>query len=459
MDYINNLAGAQKAVAPPAPQLPTNEAAFAGHGVSISNLPAPPVYSLDDPEAPPGPPPAYTPVDTGITERLSALSTAELPASLQECLLILGEAYNDVNFQFLATSLSFCRDHQYHLSPFWTILNEIIRQRLPPHDNNKNLQLLADRLWTFVSEAYDTLVSGNAYKKLSEMTIVTCMYFLEELCKSQSQVPITGDNKEKPEGMASASTENASTENESVLASRVIRMFRSQLCSGIKKSKRWDAMEKLYKFEELNKSVLTDDPKQKQPATVNLKLSGLRYEDIPGTTISKQYASSLKKFSQAYKIDLAQLVEIIGKTRPAYSLAKDILVYSMNKVYRETHKDTRSIYAPKNFFADQSELFRDRNARCLLTLMEHCQRQVFNAGRQPATPEAPEIGEKCHEAPRPVLESSASSQQDIQTVVDKLRNLLLAAKGIKAHDHDKDPEVLNRISDFFNATAANNGWR
>ncbi|MBO9496312.1 hypothetical protein J7438_19845 [Thalassotalea sp. G20_0] len=448
MDKINNAAVAEKAVYPP-PEQPTGEAgaAFAGHDVNITNRSAPPPYSVVDPE----PPPAYTPVCVDITERLCATSINDAPpASLEECFFALEQAYN-TNFEYLANTLSLCRDYSSAsvINPFWCILNEVINKTLPPNNNNKNLKLLAERLWTFVLDAYNTL-SGHSYRKLSQLTVVASMYFLEEHFKSQYPMPITRDDKVKPESVA-----GASSDDESLLPAMVRREFFCKLYSAMHKCNRADALDYLDEFVATNPSGLKKDLDHQQPVTVNLKFSGLRYEDIPGTTLSKKYTPKLEEFSRAYKIDLARLVEVIGQTRPACSASKDILGESMKQVARETLNKS---FHPKSFFADQSELFRDRNSRCILTLMDYCQRQVFNAARNSARPEAPEIGEKCNVARRPAHESSASSQRDIQQVLDKLLELLVVAEKIKLYPHEKDPEVLQHIKTFFEAAAANNGW-
>ncbi|WP_257295923.1 hypothetical protein [Endozoicomonas sp. YOMI1] len=188
-----------------------------------------------------------------------------------------------------------------------------------------------------------------------------------------------------------------------------------------------------------NQSGLQDDMDCQYPVTGNLKFSGLLYEDIPGATISKKYIPQLDAFGHYYTLDLSGLVEALGQTRSKTGIFRDPLETVMQEVTNETGNKK---FLPARFFNDRTEPFRDRNARCLLELMNYCQNQVFRQNSNTPGHEAPEMGEKCNDARRPLHESSAGRQQDTKAVKDKLRELLL--------NHSAHLQAVHsRLNEFF----------
>ena len=425
----------------PAPQdLPPSHG-FAGHSVNVgagaTNMPSPPPYSLHDPQQRhvyPCPPPAYTP----LAATPGQVSGAEIPASLEDCLFTLEQAY-ETDFTELTETLSHVRASRVLRSPFHTMASEVLNPDSQEKNSSKNLLQLAKTIWTFFSDEYSTLKDTGSYSLLSQLTVVTCMYFLEQKFKPEHQTSTqkAPDNKARPA--------QALTDGENLLPALVRKTFFQQLLSAADRSHRGDAEIAINKFVQNNRSGLQADLDSPHPVNGNLKFSGMRYEDIPGTTISKQYRPQLDAYSRYYSIDLSGLVEALGQTNCARYILQDPLEKVMRKVARETKNKN---YLPNAFFHNQAEPFRDRNARCLLALINYCQNQVSEQNSNTADHEAPEMGEKCNnDGAHPLQQSSAQQssagrQQDTQAVIDKLSALLIS-------ESSHIESVQNRLKAFF----------
>lgn len=292
----------------------------------------------------------------------------DLPATFERCLISLNQAY-DTNFSELADTLSYFVPMSPPKAPCWKIFHEVIDMSSLESNSNQKLRELGQKIRQLYLDEYRVLVANNSYPRISELTVVLCLHFLEQKfileppeSIQQSYVDISR-------------SDNASTDCQHLLPAWVRKTFFEKLLSGIEKSGRADAGKKIKQFITENQSGLKNDMVLQQPATGHLKFSGLRYDDIPGTTIAKRYHRRLSDYSRDFSIDLRGLIEALGQTRsrnrPAF--IRDPLEQAMKIVFGKTGK---SELEPKNFFNNKLEPFRDRNARTLLKLIDCFRDQV-----------------------------------------------------------------------------------
>ncbi|WP_257266295.1 hypothetical protein, partial [Endozoicomonas sp. ONNA2] len=415
------------------PQQPVPEghpvgAGFAGHsvnvGVGAANLPPPPPYSLHAPQRQvyPCAPPPYSPLASG------PVSGTEIPESLEYCLFRLEQAYK-TDFTELAETLSHFRGTWPLKSPFNSMAFQVLNPESQEKNSSKNFLQLARTVWTFFNDEYYILQDSGSYSSLSQLTVVTCMYLLEQKFNPQHQASM-----QKPSG-DKASSAAALTDGEK-LPALVRKTFFQNLLTAAGHSHRNDAKTAINKFVQNNRSGLQADMDSPHPVTGNLKFSTLHYEDIPGTTISKLYRPQLDAYSREYSIDLSGLVEVLGQTKTLRNLLPDPLEKVMQDLALET--DNRHLL-PKTFFHNKAEPFRDRNARCLLELINFCQNQV---SRQHSNTSDHAMGEKGNDARLPLQQSSAGNQQGSQAVIGKLREWLITHS-------DRSRELQKRLNDFF----------
>ncbi|USE33890.1 hypothetical protein [Endozoicomonas sp. SCSIO W0465] len=421
--------------------LPAN-AGFAGHSVNVgagsANMPAPPPYSRHDPLRPDYacPPPAYTPVacTPGLTVRDS-----DIPATLKNCLFSLDQAYH-TDFTELADTLSGFRERRAVNCLFPWIFREVLDpELLAKESSNRNLQHLAQSMRSLVRAEYDfvkrqsnlVLPLQQPYSKLSQLTVVICMNFLEQRIKSEYQE----SRQKSPDDKAKSG--EALKDCEQLLPAVVRKTFIQKLLSAAEHSGRWDAKKAINTFVNNNESGLKEDMDFEYPVSGNLNFSKLLYQDIPGATISKKYIPQLEAYGRQYNIDLSSLVEALGQTQCRSIYIDDPLVTVMKEVAKKSHN--RKLL-PVNFFDDQTEPFRNRNARCLLELMNYCQNQVFRPDSNTPSRYAGEPVGESNDTSGPLQESSADNQRNIQAVTDKLSELLLTSSTGLVH---------SRLTAFF----------
>ncbi|MBO9483213.1 hypothetical protein [Salinisphaera sp. G21_0] len=439
---IRNLPAVAQRPQQSGPQEPPGTTEFSGRSVYVgagsSNIPSPPpTHSLLDP---PGPdysclPPACTSIANNPGTGL--VSGDDLPATFKRCLLRLNEAY-DTNFSELADTLSDFVPMSSLKAPFWKIFHEVIDPPFLESNSSQKIRELGQKIRQLYIDEHDVLATKHAYPRISELTIVLCMHFLEQKFILEHPEPIQQSSVDVTR------SDEASTDCQHLLPAWVRKTFFEKLLSGIDKSGRATAGIRVKTFIKDNQSGLEKDMSLQQPATGHLKFSGLRYDDIPGATVAKLYHSKLSDHSRDFSIDLRGLIEALGQTQsrcwPAST--SDPLENAMKRVANKTHK---SRLKPENFFNNKLEPFRDRNARTLLELIKYFQNRVTRQHRNGPTREAPEMGEKYNVAHQALQESSAGIGQRSRTMKESLRIFL-------TNCCENNKRVKRRLESFFDKT-------
>ncbi|MGI2025891.1 hypothetical protein [Endozoicomonas acroporae] len=370
---IRHLSGCQN-IEPrrqqPGTQKPPVVSEFSGRSVyaGVGSSSPPPTHSLIDPVGPDDS--RNPPVCTSIANNpgTGLVSGDDLPATFEHCLLSLDQAY-DTDFSKLAVTLSYFVPMPPSKDPCWKIFHEFIDMSSLESNSCQKLRELGKKIRQLYLDEYHVLAADNSYPRISELTIVLCMHFLEQKFILEPPEPIQQSFVEITR------SDNASTDCQHLLPAWVRKTFFEKLLSGIEKSRRADAGKKINKFIDKNQSGLRKDMVLQQPATGHLKFSGLRYDDIPGATIAKRYHCTLSDYSRDFSIDLRGLIEALGQSRSQSRLAviQDPLEQAMKIVSFNT---SQSELQPANFFNNKLEPFRDRNARTLLKLIEYFRNRV-----------------------------------------------------------------------------------
>ncbi|WP_422445852.1 MULTISPECIES: hypothetical protein [unclassified Endozoicomonas] len=365
------------------------------------------------------------------------VSGDNLPATFKRCLLRLNEAY-DTNFSELADTLSYCVPMSSAKAPFWNIFHEVIDLPSLESNSSQKIRETGQKIHQLYIDEHDVLATKNAYSRISELTIVLCLHFLEQKFILEHPEPIQQSSVDVTR------SDEASTDCQHLLPARVIKTFFEKLLSGIDKSGRADAGIRVKKFIKDNQPGLKKDMRLQQPATGHLKFSGLRYDDIPGATVAKLYHSELSDHSRNFSIDLYGLIEALGQTqsRSWPPVTHDPLHCAIHRVAYETYKPKLE---PINFFKNRLEPFRDRNARTLLELIEYFRNRFAWKHRNGPTREAPEMGEKYNVVHQALQESSAGIGQGSRTMKDELRRFLELCC-------TNNTRVKQRLESFFNKT-------
>ena len=152
------------------------------------------------------------------------------------------------------------------------------------------------------------------------------------------------------------------------------------------------------------------------PPAADLRLSELRYEDIPGAVASAELRKSLALFSQQYGQDFERLVEAMGDGVKRDSWTTDPVIKGM------TILSTKDGCKKIHLSARDSHL--DRNAKLVITAMSYFQKQVFGNGLQVDV--CPSPGKKQSQERYPVQESSAVDEK-IATVKKRFIEFLTSS--------------------------------
>ena len=152
------------------------------------------------------------------------------------------------------------------------------------------------------------------------------------------------------------------------------------------------------------------------PAAADLKLSELRYEDIPGAVASIELRKSLALFSQQYGQDFERLVEAMGDgvKRDSWTtdpVSKGMTILSTKDGCKKIHLSARDSHL-------------DRNAKLVIAAMGYFQKQVFGDGLQVDV--CPSPGKKQSQERYPVQESSAVDEK-IATVKKRFIEFLTSS--------------------------------
>lgn len=353
-------------------------AGFAGYSVGVgagsSNMHSPSYSSLYGQQSSvlSGPPPVYTPVAN--TPGLGSASGSEFPATLDNCLCSLDAAYK-TNFTELADQLSYyCTELAGLRCPFWSIFHEFLDKKSLETSSSQKLQELGNKILEFYRDEYRVLTNHtneNFYPRLSQLTLVLCMHFLEQKFILEHQ------ESTQQGSVDIVMSEDDRTGCQDLQPALVRKTFFKKLKSGVKNSGRAYAEKKIIKFIGENKSGLSDDMRRKHPVNDRLQFSNLRYEDIPGTTVSESYHTQLETYGNRYGIELEGLIEALGQTRCYSRTTQDPLAQTMKVVYNKTYIPRLK---PDNFFNKPFEPYRDRNARTLLELINHFEKDSEENG-------------------------------------------------------------------------------
>ncbi|WP_257265898.1 hypothetical protein, partial [Endozoicomonas sp. ONNA2] len=348
---------------------------FSGHSVGVgagaSNIPSPPPYSFHDPQGSglSCPPPVYTP--TANTPGL--VSGSDAPATLENCLLEMEAAYQ-TNFTKLADTLSNAELTSRGKRPLWFIFHTFLDEKALD-SSSQELRLPGKKMLDFYQAEHGYLTNCLAHlnyaSKLSQLTLVLCMHFLEQkFILEQESIP--------QYDVDFPMSENDQADCQDLQAALVRKTFFTMLQTGIKKTGLGYYEQKIDKFIEKN-SGLKKDMRLEHPVNVNLKFSGLRYEDIPGATVAKILRPRIEAYRERYNIDVEGLIEALGQTNTRHNRnpLEQIMKETFLKTGLQKHK-------PNNFFNNPYESYRDRNARTVLELMELRQKESLNkSGKYP----------------------------------------------------------------------------
>ncbi|MFK0572260.1 hypothetical protein [Endozoicomonas sp.] len=269
---------------------------------------APPAYEA--------PPPPYTPV---ATMPVTAIAPEHPIQTLDYCLSELKSAYG-VDFPELAKILGGFPDYSIAADPFLYMI-----------DPFRNSVEKTDR------KLYDLYMSANKTSQgdrslLSKLVVIFTMLSMEQQGKTPRKV----------------------AEN-----------FFSRLLDELSKTKRNDMLQKIKPLVRTQKENL---------ATIedcNLKFSGLRFENIPGSTVKHELLTKLNEYKARYKFDFPALVEAIADTSSKNAYVPDPLISIIDSL----NIDSQS---KKSFFADKNSSFREKNAKFVVLTMESLQKKVFS---------------------------------------------------------------------------------
>ena len=367
---------------------------------------APPSYSESMAASKPGDhstdsplPPPYIPVDCS-----SVLN--ELPADVDEvsydhCLDVLTEAYG-----FDVAELAH-KIRSYYVRGLHTPMKVVVPRLLCSTGENPVLVQLGQRLSTVFENSWRDIRFG---KEANKMALIICLYFLE-----QRALVLSSASENKATGEPGASL----APNQAAMVRKEFFQLFDQLTESDKVGL-GDLQEKIAKYlADDERAALRQDLKGEVPMSQDLKLSQLRYEQIPGTTVCAKLRPPINNYNQIYGINFYDLIEAIGDidlratTSPVFPIQKltcELLKKNDPKVTGLTVKT--ELY------------FLDRNARFVIAGMDHFHKAAFDLPAQP-------YDEK---QPLPVQESAACGQKKAEVMQKFMQYFLdrLKALGINS---------------------------
>ena len=141
---------------------------------------------------------------------------------------------------------------------------------------------------------------------------------------------------------------------------------------------------------------LRDELEGQEPGAVVPTYSELCYEDIPGAVASAELRDNLMVFSQRYGINFIDFIEAMGDCkRHPDSIVQDPVQKAMVSIGRRAKSGRIPLLT--------SDSFLDRNAKLVITAMNHFQCEVFAEGNPAQT--------SVEKEPLPVQDSSATEQK------------------------------------------------
>ena len=165
-------------------------------------------------------------------------------------------------------------------------------------------------------------------------------------------------------------------------------------------------------------AALRDDLDCEVPISSDVRFSQLRYQDIPGALPHPKLRPQLDNYNRTYGINFFDLVDTIGDVRelrnglPIHYLTCQLLTKQNPKFDRRSLK--------------KEQHFKDRNAKFIITALDHYHTEAFVAS------DALAPSETKGKQPYPVQESSASEQKKAEVMQNFMQFLLdgLRAKGM-----------------------------
>ena len=367
---------------------------------------APPSYSESMAASKPGDhstdsplPPPYIPVDCSSV--LKELPTDVDEVSYDHCLDVLTNAYG-FDVAELAQKI-----RGYYVCGLHVPMKVVVPRLLRSTGENPVLVQLAQRLSTVFENSWRDIRFG---KEANKMAFIICLYFLEQRALVLSSA---SENKATGEPGARLAPNQAA----------LVRKEFFQLFDQLTKSDKVGLgalQENIAEYlADDERAALRADLKGEVPMSQDLKLSQLRYEQIPGTTVCAKLRPPINNYNQIYGINFYDLIEAIGdidlrsSTSPDFPIQK--LTYELLK--KNDPKVTRLTVKKELYFLD-------RNARFVIAGMDHFHKAAFDL---PARP--------CDEKqPLPVQESAACGQKKAEVMQKFMQYFLdrLKAAGINS---------------------------
>ena len=302
-------------------------------------------------------PPPYTPVDCSAL--LNALPTDVDEVSYDHCVDVLTDAYG-----FDVAELAQKIPSHYVRSlrrPMEVVVPKLLHSTNPAR--NPYLDQLAQRLSPVFNNSWRDIRFAS---EANQMAVIFCLYFLEQEALALSSAP---EKKAMDDPLAP---------NQAAL----VRKKFFQLFDQLTESDRVG----LGSLEENIAEFLADDERAElraelqgeAPLSQDLKLSQLRYEQIPGTTVCAKLRPSINNYNQIYGINLYDLIEAIGdidlRSSTGYEFPIQRFTYDILK--KNDPKTTRNSVKKELYFMD-------RNARFVIAGMDHFHKAAFDRPAQP----------------------------------------------------------------------------
>lgn len=253
-------------------------------------------------------PPPYIPVD--CSSLFNELPTDVDEVSYDHCLDVLTEAYG-----FDVAELAH-KIRSYYVRGLHTPMKVVVPRLLCSTGENPVLVQLGQRLSTVFENSWRDIRFG---KEANKMALIICLYFLE-----QRALVLSSASENKATGEPGASL----APNQAAMVRKEFFQLFDQLTESDKVGL-GDLQEKIAKYlADDERAALRQDLKGEVPMSQDLKLSQLRYEQIPGTTVCAKLRPPINNYNQIYGINFYDLIEAIGDidlratTSPVFPIQK-----------------------------------------------------------------------------------------------------------------------------------------